>query len=154
MDLSIGSVFALLGAIAVDLIAALAFGSIAREKGFSKTKYFWFCFLLGPIGYLLVIALPDRGTCTAPKKAEKPSPALPVPAAPVPAAEDAYLETVCPDCGEKLAFLKTADEMICPNCGKAIYERPQNASVGWACIRCGACNDASALFCSQCGRKR
>ena len=27
----------------------------------TQKKYFWPCFLLGAVGYLLVIALPDRG---------------------------------------------------------------------------------------------
>lgn len=39
-------------------IAALKFESIANMKGHSG--YFWWCFLLGAIGWAMVIALPDR----------------------------------------------------------------------------------------------
>lgn len=48
-------------AIWVDWILAKQFFEVAQQKGHSENKYFWFCFWLGVIGYLLVIALPDRG---------------------------------------------------------------------------------------------
>ena len=40
------------------------FSEAAEDKGYDNyvnRKYFWICFWLGFIGYLLVIALPDRG---------------------------------------------------------------------------------------------
>lgn len=37
------------------------FYEVAVEKGHADKKYFWISFWLGAIGYLLVIALPDRG---------------------------------------------------------------------------------------------
>lgn len=40
---------------------AKQFEEAAQKKGYTDKKYFWMCFLLGTIGYLLVIALPDRG---------------------------------------------------------------------------------------------
>ncbi len=39
---------------------AKQFREAAKMKGYDQTKYFWLCFLLGAVGYLLVIALPDR----------------------------------------------------------------------------------------------
>lgn len=36
------------------------FYEIAEMKGFQERKYFWIAFLLGIVGYLLVIALPDK----------------------------------------------------------------------------------------------
>ena len=39
---------------------AKQFKEAAKMKGHDQTKYFWLCFLLGAVGYLLVIALPDR----------------------------------------------------------------------------------------------
>lgn len=33
----------------------------AKMKGHPERKYFWLSFLLGWVGWLLVIALPDRG---------------------------------------------------------------------------------------------
>lgn len=37
------------------------FYEVAEKKGHHDRKYFWICFWLGWVGYLLVIALPDRG---------------------------------------------------------------------------------------------
>lgn len=45
----------------ICFFAAIEFASIAREKGYEDSKYFWCTFLLGIIGMLMVIALPDRG---------------------------------------------------------------------------------------------
>lgn len=45
----------------INYFIAVAFNEIAIEKGFSDTtKYFWFSFLLGLIGYLMVVSLPDK----------------------------------------------------------------------------------------------
>lgn len=41
-------------------LIAKEFYIVAQAKGYSEKKYLWLCFLLGVIGYLLVIALPDR----------------------------------------------------------------------------------------------
>lgn len=37
------------------------FFEVAQAKGFRDRKYLWICFWLNVVGYLLVIALPDRG---------------------------------------------------------------------------------------------
>ena len=50
------------------------FYEVAEEKGYHDTKYLWICFWLGIIGYLLVVALPDRGNM---QKAEIDSDELP-----------------------------------------------------------------------------
>lgn len=47
-------------ALFVDYYLAECFYEVACEKGFLDTKYMWICFIFGVIGYLLVIALPDR----------------------------------------------------------------------------------------------
>ena len=41
---------------------AKQFAEAAAAKGHTDSKYFWICFWLGAIGYLLVVALPDRAT--------------------------------------------------------------------------------------------
>lgn len=46
--------------VALDYFIAKWFCEAAQEKGYHDKKYFWICFLLGAIGYLLIIALPDR----------------------------------------------------------------------------------------------
>ena len=48
-------------AIGIDWILAELFYQAAKAKGHNTKLYFWICFLLTWAGYLLVIALPDRG---------------------------------------------------------------------------------------------
>ena len=45
-------------------LVAKEFYVAAKAKGYYEKKYLWICFLLGVIGYLLVVALPDRGNTT------------------------------------------------------------------------------------------
>lgn len=49
----------------LDNYIAKCFAEAAEAKGYRESKYFWICFWLGVIGYLLVIALPDHGNSTA-----------------------------------------------------------------------------------------
>ena len=54
----------LIGVCVVLLISwyvAKQFFEIAKAKGYHNSKYYWICFWLGLPGWLLVIALPDRG---------------------------------------------------------------------------------------------
>lgn len=43
-------------------LLAQEFYKVAKAKGYPQKKYLWLSFWLGIIGYLLVIALPDRGS--------------------------------------------------------------------------------------------
>lgn len=45
-------------------LIAKEFYKVAQAKGFYEKKYLWLPFLLGVIGYLLVISLPDRASDT------------------------------------------------------------------------------------------
>lgn len=49
-------------ALYIDYLIANEFYNIARQKGYETKKYFWFCFWLGIVGYLMVIALPNLKT--------------------------------------------------------------------------------------------
>lgn len=44
----------------VAYLIAKEFYFVAQQKGYSNKKYLWISFLLGIVGYLLVIALPKR----------------------------------------------------------------------------------------------
>ena len=46
--------------IVVQYFIAREIEEIAQEKGFHGKTYFWWTFLLGTIGMLMVVALPDR----------------------------------------------------------------------------------------------
>lgn len=45
----------------LDYFIAKQFEEAAHEKGYNGTCYFHLCFWCGIVGYLLVVALPDRG---------------------------------------------------------------------------------------------
>lgn len=59
-------------AIWIAYLIAKEFYKAAQAKGYSEKKYLWICFLLGMVGYLLVIALPDRGNTSKPVSDELP----------------------------------------------------------------------------------
>ena len=48
-------------AFVISYFVAKEFYIAAVSRGWPQRKYFWFCFLLPFAGYLLVLALPDRG---------------------------------------------------------------------------------------------
>ena len=49
-------------AILILYLLADAFYEVAKKKGHSEKKYFWFPFIFGFAGYMLVIALPNNLT--------------------------------------------------------------------------------------------
>jgi len=66
--------FIILGLIIYFIISwfiAMEFEAVANQKGYSESKYFWYPFLFGIAGYLLVIALPPKETCDQPADGEK-----------------------------------------------------------------------------------
>lgn len=46
--------------IAFDYLIAMEFYFIAKEKGYSEKKYFWYSFILTGLGYLMILALPNK----------------------------------------------------------------------------------------------
>ena len=65
-----------LGAIiflAILAYVAMEFRRIAALKGHNEIRYFWWTFLLGPVGMLMVVALPDRCQAPPPVKNEEKS---------------------------------------------------------------------------------
>lgn len=53
-------VFSLISILVINYFVAKEFYEVSMMKRFFDKKYFWICFFLGIIGYLLVISLPDR----------------------------------------------------------------------------------------------
>ena len=54
------SILSLVIVLAINWFAAKEFKKIASYKGYDDEKYFWWSFLAGPIGYLMVVALPNK----------------------------------------------------------------------------------------------
>ena len=46
----------------LNVLLANEFYDIASKKGFTESKYFWYSLLFGILGFMLVVALPDRCT--------------------------------------------------------------------------------------------
>lgn len=63
--------------LAVYILAAVEFNSIANAKGFEGSKYGWWCILFPIAGYLMVVALPNRNAQPAAQKPAYDSDALP-----------------------------------------------------------------------------
>ena len=49
------------GLIMLAIAIAREFQRIAEMKGHGEKRWFWWCLLLPPVGFPMVIALPDRG---------------------------------------------------------------------------------------------
>ena len=60
MNVLLMIVFGIL-AVLLQWVIAKEFFVAANAKGYHERKYFWFCFYLSLVGYLLIIALPNRG---------------------------------------------------------------------------------------------
>ena len=52
--------FILIIVLIIQIAVCVKFASIAEEKGYKGSSYFWACFFLGIIGFVMVAALPDR----------------------------------------------------------------------------------------------
>lgn len=58
---------AVIGVLVAHWFVAREFYKAAAMKGWNEKKYLWLAFLLWTVGYLLIIALPDRaGEVSAP----------------------------------------------------------------------------------------
>lgn len=56
---------ACLAFLVLDYFVAREFYMAASMKGWASKKYFFFAFFLTVVGYLLILALPDRGSISA-----------------------------------------------------------------------------------------
>jgi hypothetical protein len=45
--------------LAIHVIISLKFAGIAKDKGSSYGSHFWWCFIFGFIGWIMVLSLPD-----------------------------------------------------------------------------------------------
>ena len=98
-------------ALMIDYYIAKKFSDIAEMKGHEGNTYFWFTFIFGLIGMLMVIALPNTEAITIKNLPDKQVP--PAPKNEVDAAiQRATHSWRCDNCGEM------ATQSPCEHCGK------------------------------------
>ena len=54
------AIFLLIVIFIINILFARTFAGFAEEKGYSRSKYFWLCAIVPPIGIAMVIAMPDK----------------------------------------------------------------------------------------------
>lgn len=52
-------IIAIVVAVIINYFVAKQFSNIAEMKGHKDNKYFWYTFILGIVGMLMVVALPN-----------------------------------------------------------------------------------------------
>ena len=57
--MEVAIIISALAALVLSFFIGKEFERIAKMKGHNEKRYFWWSFLLGPVGYLMVVALPD-----------------------------------------------------------------------------------------------
>ena len=55
------SLYAVIVVFVIAWFAAKEFYKLAEDKGYHSKKYFWWAFLVPVVGYLLIVAMPDKG---------------------------------------------------------------------------------------------
>lgn len=135
----------ILAAIVLDVVLAVNANVAAVAKGYDGSLYGILCFLTGPLGLILVAALPDL-TAQAQQKLllqeqKRTNLLLTAVANGQPA----------PEYSNASASLPT---------GKAASEEPTSytsndgESWPWTCKRCGYVNNETDMLCAQCGKHK
>lgn len=104
----------------IDYLIATEFDNIAEQKGYSESnKYFWYCFWLGIVGYLMVIALPNCPSSKTTKQSNKvkqPNKAI----IKENISTSQYIEATCPHCEGMISIERGTTKLDCPWCDKKI----------------------------------
>ena len=135
----------------VLFFAAGEFQSIAEMKGHEGKKFFWWTFLTGPIGMLMVVALPDRNAPAPAAQAPRPQANAPTPRstatpaaspvqAPTPASAPAP-GSVTQQSGQRFA-VQRSDTPVAPVLLDDGREK---------CPVCGTVQRAERNLCMECG---
>lgn len=104
-------------ALGVNALISARFADIAEIKGHDE-NYFWWCFLLGVPGYLMVVALPDLEA--RPRVERKPAPSI--------------MHSSHPNAGGVTRTTSgqsvSANSWKCPNCGRINANYVSNCACG------------------------
>ena len=109
----------------LNWLIASEFYAVVEKKGYEDRKYFWYCFFFGVVGYLLVIALPDRDKRHVVRTAYVPAPPATAPVHyPAPVAPQAAAPQV------PTPAQANGDFWICPACHTKNLNSRQTC---WSC---------------------
>ena len=103
-------------ALVIDYVVARKFADIAEMKGHIGDTYFWFTFLLGVIGMLMVVALPSGNTTNSRTEMKKSNNVTDAVVASIPKATNQGDYKTCPKCGMKL----NKKDKECWSCGQSL----------------------------------
>lgn len=118
--------------LAIQYVTAKKFLEIAYMKGYDDSSYFWYCFLFGIAGYLMVVALPNRNARVSIKTDNKQESTASKPN--MKASDKSY------------SLTELAKERELENKGEAYKYKD-----GWFCKSCGTKNEKNAISCRECG---
>lgn len=130
------SVLVIIVFLIANCIIAAEFENIAEKKGYAGKPYFWYTFLFGIAGMLMVIALPINDGTVDRKKPQKLKKDFQVPKMKEPIQkieekdennfdatlfkEENYINVTCGTCGHNLSFLKEVKNPVCPWCNSKV----------------------------------
>ena len=102
-------------ALIIDYVIAKKFEEIAEMKGHKGSTYFWFTFIFGVVGMLMVVALPSGNTTNNRTEAKNSNNVTASVAASIPKALNQGDYKICPKCGMKL----NKKDKECWSCGQS-----------------------------------
>ena len=127
----------------VLFFSAGEFQSIAEMKGHEGKKFFWWTFLAGPIGMLMVVALPDRNAPAPAAQAPRPQAYAPTPSTPAaPAARIAPAPVGATRQSAPKTPVQGSKQPVAPNLLEDGREK---------CPVCGTVQRAERNLCMECG---
>ncbi len=117
-------------ALIINVVIANKFVEIADMKGHHGSDYFWFVFLFGIIGMLMVIALPNQKAPTASTLSEKKDIPITINSAPSPKTTINETQNTSNEQCEAVVVDRSDGHLTCPKCGLV---QKSNRTVCWKC---------------------
>ena len=117
-------------ALIIDYVIAKKFEEIAEMKGHEGSTYFWFTFMFGVVGMLMVIALPNTKVPPVFNSSEKKDVPITINSAPTPKITTNETHNTSNVQCEAIAVACSDGSIICPKCG---LKQRDNRTVCWNC---------------------
>lgn len=139
---SINAIWVIVGVfvILLDIVVSTIADTIATEKGHKGITFGIICFLTGPIGCIIVAALPDH-------KMEEILSAQ--------RAANFFLEKISNNLSAQQHRTKSHTPASATTSAMSDTTKENSVTNGqWVCKHCGTTNDKDATFCLGCGENR